>query len=51
MVDFKNVYDQALIHFALICEKSSKGYTCTSIITNSILSKIDIGSTHTFKNP
>ena len=41
----KFLYDQALIHFALIGDKSSKGDT-----SSQILSKINIGSTHTFKH-
>ena len=45
MVDYKNVYDQALIHFALIGDKSSKGDTY--MITNSVkigFREINIGS-------
>ena len=45
----KNVFDQALIHFALIGDKSSKSNSNQRVIPTSsqILSKINIGSMHT----
>ena len=43
VVDYKIVYDQALIYFALIGDKSSKGAYEEAIQTSSqILSKFDL---------